>query len=213
MAEARSVCPLCRARRGKRRCPAKGEAICAHCCGTKRRVEIRCPDDCAYLAGSHAGAWEGRETERRRDARRLGPHLQGLNDDQLQHLFRAVRAIVELRRRGAVVDDRLLGDALETLRKTLDTRVKGVLYEHPVTDPRAQRVVEELDPIFLADEGDVASPSDRDRLAVAIALDACVASILAEGGEPTVFLDTAERLVGEMGEPSPPVASPLILEP
>jgi hypothetical protein len=213
LASGRSVCPLCRARRGKRHCPAKGESICAHCCGTKRRVEIRCPDDCAYLDGSHAGAWEGRETEKRRDARRLAPHLQGLTEDQLQHLFRGVRAIVEMRRRGVLADDRLLGDALSTRRKTLETRARGVLYEHRAEDARAERVIAELDEVFLSEEGDVAAPSDGDLLAVAVALDDCVASILAEGGEPATFLDTAQRLVGEMGEPAPAADGPLIIEP
>lgn len=213
MASGRSACPLCRARRGKRHCPAKGEAICAHCCGTKRRVEIRCPDDCAYLAGSHAGAWEGRETEKRRDARRLAPHLQSLSDEQLQHLFRALRAVVEMRGHGLLADDRLLGDALSTWRKTLETRAKGVLYEHRAEDARAQRVVTGLDDVFLTDPGDVSSPSDRDRLAVAAALDGCVASILAEGGEATTFLDTAQRLVGEMGGAPPSVGGSLIIEP
>jgi hypothetical protein len=56
-------CPLCLKRKGRRACPAKGAAICPHCCGTKRRVEIDCPEDCVYLEGGHAGAWEGRETE------------------------------------------------------------------------------------------------------------------------------------------------------
>jgi hypothetical protein len=207
------VCPLCRARRGKRLCPAKGERICAHCCGTKRRVEIRCPDDCAYLDGSHAGAWEGRETEKRRDARRLAPYLQGLSEGQLQQAFVAIRGIVEMRRRGMLGDDRLLGDALSTLRKTLETRASGVLYDHPAEDARAQRVVAELDEMLLSSPGDVSSPSDRDRLAVVVALDGCVASVLAEGGEATTFLDTAQRLVGEMGEPTPPASGPLILEP
>ena len=76
------TCPLCRKRRGKRACPAKGEAICSQCCGTKRRVEIDCPPDCAFLDGAHAGAWDGRETERNRDARRLAPFIERLTEDQ-----------------------------------------------------------------------------------------------------------------------------------
>jgi hypothetical protein len=166
-----------------------------------------------YLDGSHAGAWEGRETEKRRDARRLAPYLQGLSEDQLQRAFQALRAIVEMRRRGALTEDRLLGDALSTLRKTLETRANGLLYDHPPEDARAQPIVAELDEIFLSDADDVTSLSDRDLLAVAAALDGCVGSILAEGGEPTTFLDTAQRLVGELGEPTLSADGPLIVEP
>ncbi|HEY2547401.1 MAG TPA: hypothetical protein VGI46_15135 [Candidatus Acidoferrum sp.] len=34
-------------------CPAKGEKICAVCCGTEREVSIDCPSDCAYLIAAH----------------------------------------------------------------------------------------------------------------------------------------------------------------
>jgi len=210
----RSVCPLCRSRRGKRLCPAKGEEICAHCCGTKRRVEIRCPDDCVYLAGAHARGWEGRETERRRDARRLAPFVQDLSEEQAYHLFRVLRGVTDLRQRGVVSDDRRLGAALSTLHKTWETRAKGVIYEHPVEDLRAQPIIDELGQILsFGDPADQDAPSDGDQLAIAAALHACVTAVIAEGGEPATFLDTAERLAAEMGAPGPSTAAPLIIEP
>ena len=76
------TCPLCRNRRGKRLCPAKGESICSQCCGTKRRIEIDCPPGCAFLDGAQAGAWDGRSADRDRDARRIGPFLEGLTEAQ-----------------------------------------------------------------------------------------------------------------------------------
>jgi len=36
----------------KRFCPARGESICAVCCGTEREVTIDCPADCPYLVDS-----------------------------------------------------------------------------------------------------------------------------------------------------------------
>jgi hypothetical protein len=42
-------CPICEKRKPKRFCPARGEKICAVCCGTEREVTIDCPSDCAYL--------------------------------------------------------------------------------------------------------------------------------------------------------------------
>ncbi len=42
-------CPICEKRNASRFCPARGETICAVCCGTEREVTIDCPSDCPYL--------------------------------------------------------------------------------------------------------------------------------------------------------------------
>jgi hypothetical protein len=46
-------CPICEKRKGARFCPAKGETICAVCCGTGREVTIDCTPDCPYLLAAH----------------------------------------------------------------------------------------------------------------------------------------------------------------
>ncbi len=46
-------CPICEKRKSERFCPAKGEKICAVCCGTEREVSIDCPSDCSYLVSAH----------------------------------------------------------------------------------------------------------------------------------------------------------------
>jgi hypothetical protein len=46
-------CPICEKRKAARFCPAKGEKICAVCCGTEREVTIDCPVDCPYLVAAH----------------------------------------------------------------------------------------------------------------------------------------------------------------
>lgn len=46
-------CPICEKRKAVRFCPAKGEKICAVCCGTEREVSIDCPADCSYLIAAH----------------------------------------------------------------------------------------------------------------------------------------------------------------
>ncbi len=46
-------CPICEKRKPSRFCPAKGEKICAVCCGTEREVTIDCPADCPHLASAH----------------------------------------------------------------------------------------------------------------------------------------------------------------
>jgi len=46
------ICPICNKRKAKRFCPARGDSICAVCCGTEREVTIDCPSDCPYLVAS-----------------------------------------------------------------------------------------------------------------------------------------------------------------
>jgi hypothetical protein len=46
-------CPVCEKRKAERFCPAKGEKICAVCCGREREVTIDCPVDCSYLIAAH----------------------------------------------------------------------------------------------------------------------------------------------------------------
>ena len=46
-------CPICGKRKEERFCPAKGEKICAVCCGKYREVSIDCPVDCSYLIAAH----------------------------------------------------------------------------------------------------------------------------------------------------------------
>ena len=46
------ICPICHKRKAKRFCPARGDSICAVCCGTEREVSIDCPWDCPYLVAS-----------------------------------------------------------------------------------------------------------------------------------------------------------------
>ena len=208
-------CPLCRQRKGRRACPAKGASICPHCCGTKRRVEIDCPEDCVYLSGGHGAAWEGRETEKRRDTRLVAPHLQGLSPAQGELLLVALAGIAVTWSRRRDLNDRLLREALTALRSTVQTRTRGILYEHGAETIEAQGLVPELRQLFEAkdEKGAVTSPDDRDLLPVLRALEAMASEPAQEGSGPTAFLETATRLVGRLAPRGRPAAAPLIVEP
>ena len=60
MAE-RPLYAICGKRRPERFCPAKGEKICAPCCGKEREVTLDCPSDCAYLIAAHRYEQEHRK--------------------------------------------------------------------------------------------------------------------------------------------------------
>jgi len=211
----KTSCPLCRARKGRRACPAKGVEICPHCCGEKRRVEIDCPEDCAYLGGAHAGAWEGRETERKRDLRRVAAQVQALNRKQAELFFLTIVGLAGLRARRSDLDDRLLAEAVSALRKTAETRQSGLLYEHAPEDPRARGLVLDLRRLFEAKaaDGATAAPDDRDLLPVLAGLEASLAGTLHEQAGPTAFLDSAVRLAGRIAPPRGEVRGPLIVTP
>jgi hypothetical protein len=209
-----AACPLCRQRKGKRACPAKGELICAQCCGAKRRIEIDCPDDCTWLGG-HAGTWDGRETERTRDLRRLAPWLERLSDPQARLFFLSLVGLTALRARRRELGDALLLEAVEALRKTVETREKGILYEHPADDLRAQGLVHELSGMFEAkdEEGARHAPEDADLVAALRALEGALRDVTRESAGPTAFLDTAARLAGRIAAANRPAARSLIVEP
>jgi hypothetical protein len=197
------ICPLCRRRRGKRVCPARGEPICSQCCGTKRRVEIDCPPGCAFLDGAHAGSWDGRSADRDRDAKRVFPFLEGLTEAQGRLVLLSLVGVTAIRARRRDLEDRLLLEAVQALRKTVETREKGILYEHPPTDARAQGLAHELAELFEArdEQGRAHAPADRDLQAALLRLERAVAATVGQGESPHAFLDTATRLAARLGPP------------
>lgn len=206
-------CPLCRERKGKRQCPAKGERICAACCGSKRRVEIDCPSDCVWL-GAHAGAWAGRETERLRDHRRLAPHVASLSEPQLRLLLVGFVGFDRLRVERRPLSDRLALDAVRALRKTVETRGHGVLYDHAAEDLRAEGLLHDLRGLFEAKdaEGRPSAPDDRDLLPALRALETIVEDALEEGGGDE-FLAMAGRVAAELRRDAQPEQRRRIVEP
>jgi hypothetical protein len=179
-------------------------------------VEIDCPSDCAFLDGAQAGAWEGRSADRDRDARRIGPFLEGLSEAQGRLVLLSLVGVTAIRARRSDLDDRLLLEAVQSLRLTVETREKGILYEHPAADARAQGLVHELVGLFEAtdEQGLSHAPRDRD-LAVALSrLERAVQATRVQAESGHAFLDTAARLAARLGPP--PGARPrpgLIVEP
>jgi hypothetical protein len=178
-------------------------------------VEIACPDDCAYLSGAHAGSWEGRETERNRDARRLAPFIESLTEDQGRIFLVALVGVTSLRARHPNLDDRLLREAVSALRKTTETRERGVLYDHRPDDLRAEGLVADLRGLFEAKDpsGEAIAPADGDLGPVLAALEGALVASLKENAGRSLFLETVTRVAAQLGVlPAAPRPS-LILEP
>lgn len=132
-------CPICEKRPSKRFCPAKGERICAICCGTERQVTIDCPSDCTHLISA-----------RRYDAE----HPKALAPDQIpfpdlelspeilrQHpeaLSAIGFAILRFAEQNSTLRDREILGALAALADAYRTLASGIYFERPPDEPLAR---------------------------------------------------------------------------
>ena len=135
------ACPLCSTRPAKRRCPALDQAICPVCCGTKRLVEIRCPDTCVYLASSRRHPAASVQRQHELDVALLLPAMANFTDRQSRFFF--MFQSIALRHRGDALRPLLDADVAEaaaTTAATLETALRGVIYEHAPATLNAQEL-------------------------------------------------------------------------
>lgn len=204
------ICPLCSQRKAKRACPALDRRICAVCCGTKRLVEINCPADCVYLttAKAHPPAVVQRQQEH--DRALLLPLLGGLSERQAR-LFLMLATLIARHQGEAfqkLVDDDI-ALAAEALAATLETSVRGIVYERRAATLPADRLLTELKTLVSEITKEGGSALERD---AAIALrrieTAARESAKSEPGG-TVFQQLLLRVLlplGGSGSADPPQA-------
>jgi hypothetical protein len=135
------TCPLCSTRPAKRQCPALDHVICPVCCGTKRLVEIRCPDDCVYLASSRRHPAASVQRQHELDVALLLPAMTAFTDRQSRFFF--MFQAIALRHRGGALRPLLDADVAEaaaTSAATLETASRGVIYEHAPATLNAQEL-------------------------------------------------------------------------
>jgi hypothetical protein len=126
------ICPLCETRKAKRYCPAKGEMICAICCGEKREGLIDCPSDCPYLIAAHR--WE--REHRKPIAADSVPYPDLVIPTHLVHERRPVISALGLTILKSASEKRELNDldvieAISALADTYRTLGSGLYYEKP----------------------------------------------------------------------------------
>ena len=124
-------CPICEKRKAERFCPAKGEKICAVCCGTEREVSINCPPDCSYLIAAHRY-----EDQHQRSLPEDTPLLDVKVPQDVIYTHQnvlsglAFTAAKFSAAHSATTDPDVL-DALHALAETYKTLGSGILYEKP----------------------------------------------------------------------------------
>jgi len=142
------ACPICEKRKTERFCPAKGEKICAVCCGTEREVTIDCPSDCGYLRAARRYEQEHPkpvpaeevpfpEVNVRQDLiHERRPVVSGLGFTIL--IYAAGQG------RGNELVDWQAMAALTALAETYRTLGSGIFYEKPPDEPVARGLYTEL---------------------------------------------------------------------
>lgn len=190
------LCPLCGIRSAKRSCPALGKQICAVCCGTKRIVEIQCPQDCVYLASAREHPAAAVVRQRQRDVAVMMQSMRDFNERQSQ-LFLFINTFLlkyqppELQ---ALIDDDV-AEAMSALAATYETASRGVIYEHRPASLPAQRLVTALTPV-LAEARQGGSVFERDAAFVMRRIERAIADLRASDHlNRRAYLDLLGRVI------------------
>ena len=122
-------CTICEKRKAVRFCPAKGEKICAVCCGTEREVTIDCALDCSYLLAAHRF-----EDEHRRQIPADTPLLDVAMPQDIVYTHQKVIAALAFSiakfcaSQPAATDPDVIA-GLQSLAETYKTMMSGIFYE------------------------------------------------------------------------------------
>jgi hypothetical protein len=138
-------CAICEKRPPKRYCPAKGEKICAICCGREREVTIDCPSDCPHLIAAR---------------RYEGEHRKPLTADEYPYREIVVRedfvyerwpvitgiasTVLNFQTQHRDLTDGAVSSAIEALAETLRMLGTGIYYERPPGAPIARALYAQL---------------------------------------------------------------------
>jgi hypothetical protein len=160
-------CAICEKRPPKRYCPAKGEKICAICCGREREITIDCPSDCPHLISAHryeaehrkpltAGEYPYRDISVREDfVYQHWPVITG---------FAATILTFQIQHKD--LNDGAVCAAIEALAEILRALGSGIYYEKPPDAPIARalygRIAEFLQEFRKSETGRAGIPPLKD---------------------------------------------------
>jgi len=209
------TCPSCGRRKGRRDCPALKASICTICCGTKRLVEINCPETCVHLttAREHPAAVVKRQQER--DVAQLLPTINHLTERQYQLFFLVHSAVA---RHKPETFSRLLDEdvaqAAGAVAATLETAGRGVLYEHTPASLPAQRLAKDIT-AMLAEVRTHGTKIYDGEVAIALrAIERGARDAHKQPADETAYLSLVGRLLHVRSQPAdeePSTGSSLIL--
>jgi hypothetical protein len=133
------LCPICEKRPSKRFCPAKGEKICAVCCGREREVTIDCPIDCPHLIAAHRyEAEHPRAVTTENFPYRDIPVRPDFVYEHWKVIGGLARVILYFQLQNRELTDPVAASAIEALAETFRTLGTGIYYERPPDSPLAR---------------------------------------------------------------------------
>ncbi len=201
------VCPLCQRRKARRECPALGRSICSVCCGTKRLVEINCPDSCPHLSIARANPPAVVRRQNEADLALLLPTMQSLTERQHQLFFLFQSVITRHRPDGfARLADTDVADAAASVAATLETAARGVIYDHPTQSVVAQKLADALTDLLASVRKDGATVYDREAAITLRAIEQGARTVRGPGDQPDGYLSLMGRVlqVNRTAEPQGP---------
>jgi len=129
-------CPICQKRPPKRFCPAKGERICAICCGQEREVTIDCPLDCPHLVTAHRYEAEHRKpTPQEETPYRHVDFSVDFIYERWPQVTGIAATIIAFHAANPELSDAAILTALEALAEKYRTLGTGIYYERPPDAP------------------------------------------------------------------------------
>jgi hypothetical protein len=160
-------CAICEKRPPKRYCPAKGEKICAICCGREREVTIDCPSDCPHLTAAHRYEAEHRKPL---SAEEYPYRAISVREDFVYERWPVITGfaatILNFQIQHKDLNDGAVCAAIEALAETLRTLGTGIYYERPPDAPLARalygRIAEFLQEFKKSDAGRAGIPPLKD---------------------------------------------------
>jgi hypothetical protein len=138
-------CSICGKRPPKRFCPAKGEKICAICCGREREVSIDCPSGCPHLVAARryeAGHRPPMSAEEfpYRDIQFPADFVY----ERWPVVTGIANAILAFQIQDKDLRDPAIFSALEALAETYRTLGSGIYFERPPDAPLARALYAEI---------------------------------------------------------------------
>jgi hypothetical protein len=203
------ACPSCGQRRGRRDCPALSASICTICCGTKRLVEIQCPETCSYLvsAREHPAAVVKRQQDS--DVAVLLPTISHLTERQYQ-LFFLIHSVIARHKPDALtrLADEDVAEAAAAVAATAETAGRGVLYEHRPASLPAQRLAKEMTAMLEEVRGHGTKIYDGELAITLRAIERGARETRRQAGDSTAYIALVARLLRvRPGQTSPDAAA------
>ena len=189
------------------------------CCGSKRLTQIQCPPDCIYLASAREHPPAAAVRRHQRDLSLVVQFMRDLSERQTQIFFLVASFLLKYQppELQPLIDDDV-AEAAAAMAATLETSVRGVIYEHRPASLPADRLMTALKPMLSQAGERGGSAFERDTAVVLRRIEEAARGARDnDESNRRAFLDLLDRVLKKSGDeqegsaPAEPEASRLIV--